>query len=77
MTGLKKTTKNKNREESLLRYKPDPLETRSTACTVLAQSPVPAILHRHSHVSCLFFCNKAELPATNEATLRLFVYSIS
>jgi len=78
MGGLKKIAKNKNREESLLRYKLDPSETSSIVCTVLALSPVAAILHTHSHVIGLFFfVTKAELPATNEATLRLFVYGIS
>ena len=55
MAGLKKITENKNREESLLRYKPDPSETSSIACTVLAHSPLSAILHTHSRVTCLFF----------------------
>ena len=77
MGGLKKITINKNREESLLRDKPDPSETSSIACIVLAQSPVAAMLHTHSYVICLLFVTKAELPATNEATLRLFVYDVS
>ena len=77
MGGLKKITKNKNREESLLRYKPDPSETSSVACNPFAQSPVAAILHTHSHGTCLFFVTKAELLATNEATLRPFVHDIS
>jgi len=59
MGGLKKITENKNREESLLRYKPGPSETSSIACTVSTYSPVSAMLHTHSHVTCLFFCNKS------------------
>lgn len=55
MGGLNKITENKNREKPLLRYKRDPSETSSIACTVLAHSPVSAILHTHLHVTCLFF----------------------
>lgn len=61
MGGSKKITENKNREVSLQRYKPDPSETSSNACTALAHSPVAAILHTHSHVTCLFFCNKSRV----------------
>jgi hypothetical protein len=82
MDGLKKITKKKKtrREKNLYRDTNRILSEKSLnfiAYTIFVQSPFATVYIRTHMLLVYFFVTKAELPATNEATLRPCVYHIS